>query len=46
MQFTPGVAPTRPDGVKDALDNMLNDITANSIPRCSPKAGSYGSALC
>ena len=32
MQLTPGVAPTRPDGVKEVLDNILNDITANAIP--------------
>lgn len=32
MQFTPGVAPSRPDGVKEALDNILNDITTNAIP--------------
>ncbi|MCY3758307.1 MAG: type IV secretion system protein [Acidobacteria bacterium] len=32
MQFTPGVAPTRPDGVKEALDSILNDITADGIP--------------
>ena len=32
MQLTPGVAPTRPDGVKEALDTILNDITVNAIP--------------
>ena len=32
MQLTPGVAPTRPDGVKEALDNILNDITTTAIP--------------
>jgi len=32
MQFTPGVAPTRPDGVKEVIDAILNDITASAIP--------------
>ena len=32
MQLTPGAAPTRPDGVKEALDTILHDITANAIP--------------
>lgn len=32
MQLTPGVAPRRPDGVKEALDTILNDITVNAIP--------------
>lgn len=32
MQLIPAVAPSRPDGVKELLDAILNDITTNAIP--------------
>ena len=32
MQLPPGVAPSRPTGVKEALDLALNEITRDAIP--------------